>query len=200
MNTSHLNTIHLDDYLDTKKETRFIGAFTDVFIYPKYDRTKFVYETLKNATSNNSHYQVYLKKDIPDEFHIKNNNNTADVLLLPDPGWTVTADINEVPYLKGEWERGDHGYSNKERLMNPAFFAFGPDFRKAYRKKCVHTVDIYALIAHILKLKEPVKTDGKFDRIKSVLLEYAWQFVTDENSKSSNRGDTISVEMSAGCQ
>ena len=191
--------IHLDDYLDTKKETRFISAFTDVFIYPTYGRTQFVYDTLKNSTNNNSHYTVYMKKDIPDEFHIKNNNNTADILLLPEPGWTVTADINPVAYLKGEWERGDHGYSNENRLMNPAFFAWGPEFRKGYRMKCVHTVDVYTLIAHILKLKKTGDRDGKFDRIKPALLQYAWQFVAEENSNKSNRRRKVVEKVAAAC-
>ena len=50
----HLQNIHLDDYLNTTQELRFITAFTDVFIYPKQGRTKFVYETLKNATANSN--------------------------------------------------------------------------------------------------------------------------------------------------
>lgn len=173
----------MDDYFDTKKNVRFIGQFTNVFIYPKAGRTKYIYDKLKKAT--NKHYKVYLKKDIPDKFHIKNNKYTAAILLLPDPGWTVTCDLNKVPYLKGKWERGDHGYTNSEAKMHPAFFAYGPVFRKGYRKKVVHTVDMYNLIAHILKIK-PRKNDGQYSRVKSLLSEFGTYYDKLPNPPSSN--------------
>ena len=148
---------------------RFVSGHTNVLIYTKPNRTQWVYDHLLNMTKINGNYTVYLKKDIPTELHIKNNSRAPDILLLPEPGWTVTTDLRDPPYLKGNWERGDHGYDNKHMAMNPAFFAYGPSFKINYKMKSVNTVDMYLLIAHILNLSVTKQTDGSWDRIEPVL-------------------------------
>ena len=80
----------------------------------------------------------------------------------------MTTDLRDPPYLKGKWERGDHGYSNEHRVMSPAFFAWGPSFRSGYRVKCIHTVDVYSLMQHLLNMNCK-STDGNWNRIRSVL-------------------------------
>ena len=66
------------------------------------------------------------------------------------------------------WKVGDHGYSNFQRIMNPAFYGFGPVFKSEYRKNVIHMVDLYSVMCHILKLKAR-KNDGDFNRIQDIL-------------------------------
>ena len=130
-----------------------------------------MYKKLKHAVDNTtSHFKVYLKKEIPEYFHIKNNKNTGDILILADPGWFMRT--NKENNTEDDWERGTHGYSNFVRNMNPGFLAFGPMFRAGFRKRCVKTVDIYSLICHILDINAE-KNDGNFKRVKPLLKEYA---------------------------
>ena len=75
-----------------------------------------------------------------------------------------------VPYLQGDWYRGDHGYDIKHKDMNPAFFAYGPSFKKGYRKKCVHMVDVYGLMCRVLNITCR-SNDGRVERIQSLLVD-----------------------------
>ncbi|XP_057291741.1 bis(5'-adenosyl)-triphosphatase ENPP4-like [Hydractinia symbiolongicarpus] len=168
INTSSSRVLQLDDYVDSKHDLRYISGFTNIFLYTKHNKTKSAYEKLKKGSEKeDSHFKVYLKEDIPEDFHVKKNNRTAPILILPDPGWIMTNQKEKVPYLKGDWKRGEHGYSIYERNMNPGFYAFGPMFRQGYRKTFIRTVDIYSLMCFILNLK-PHANDGDFDKVKDV--------------------------------
>jgi len=176
IHTSHTRQILIDDYIDSISTVRYIGGFTNIFYYTYPNSTDEVYRSLKKASEEeNSHFKVFRRIDIPEYLHVKNNKRTADILMLPDPGWVVlNKKSNMPPYLKGEWERGDHGYDITERKMSPAFYAIGPSFRSSFRKRCIKTVDIYSLMCYILDLK-PHMNDGVFGRIKPFLQDFASQ-------------------------
>ena len=164
--------IVLDEYLDVKEYIKHVDGVTSVFLTAKPNRKKQMYEILsKQSKRRNSHFQVYLKEDIPEYFHIKNSNRVGDLLLLPKPGWTVFTKKNMPSYYKGRWRRGEHGYSNIEATMNPAFFACGPSFRVGYKQWCVKTIDLYSLMCHILNIR-PEPHDGCFERVKPFLKEF----------------------------
>ena len=167
LNTTHEKVIDLDEYIDTMKTMRYMIGFTSSSVWPNSGNLKYIYKKLKNK---HPHLKVYLRKDIPESFHIKHSNRTAPLLLLADPGWVIRAKKNRVPYLEEEFCRGEHGYSNSCRKMNPGFAAYGPAFKKGYNKEVIETVDIYPLICHILGIK-PLKNDGKLERTKDFLQE-----------------------------
>ena len=167
VNTTHYKTIDIDKYMDTAKSVRHIIGFTNTFIYPFKGYLNYIYKKLKNK---NPYLKVYLKKDIPESFHIKKNNRTAPILLLPDPGWTIKTKKEDIPYLQEKFYRGEHGYSNEIRDMNPAFFALGPAFKKGFRKEYIESVDLYLLMCTLIGLK-PGKNDGSLDRVKDFLTD-----------------------------
>eukprot|EP00112_Aurelia_sp_Birch-Aquarium-sp1_P022675 Seg6486.1 transcript_id=Seg6486.1/GoldUCD/mRNA.D3Y31 product="Ectonucleotide pyrophosphatase/phosphodiesterase family member 5" protein_id=Seg6486.1/GoldUCD/D3Y31 len=167
LNTTHEKVIDLDRYIDTLKTMRYMIGFTFASVWPNSGKLKYIYDQLKDK---HPHLKVYLRKDIPESFHIKHSNRTAPLLLLPDPGWIIRAKKERVPYLKEDFCRGEHGYSNLCRKMNPGFAAYGPAFKKGFQKKSIESVDIYPLLCHILGIK-PLKNDGKLERTKDFLLE-----------------------------
>ena len=75
-------------------------------IYRKKKQLKKVYEKLHNA---HQHMKVYLKKDLPDYLHRKNNPRTAPLLILADQGWLINTGFEDHVYFKtSSFERGEH--------------------------------------------------------------------------------------------
>lgn len=73
------------------------------------------------------------------------------------------------PYLKADdWVRSEHGYDSMDRDMNPGFFAFGPAFKRGFKKFCIETVDLYGLMSTIMDI-EPSPNDGRFSRVAPLL-------------------------------
>ena len=52
--------------------------------------------------------------------------------------------------------------------MRASFIGYGPAFKKGYLSEPFESVDVYNLMAKILKIR-PAKNDGKWKRIKKVL-------------------------------
>ena len=167
MNTSHEKVIDIDKYVDSMKTMRYMIGFTYVSIWPHSGHLEKIYEKLKGKVP---HLKVYLKEDIPEKFHIKKSNRTAPLILLPDPGWVVKSKKERVPYLSGDFCRGEHGFTHLCRKMNPGFAAFGPAFKKGVKTESIETVDIYPLICHILGIK-PNRNSGKLERTKKFLVD-----------------------------
>ena len=52
--------------------------------------------------------------------------------------------------------------------MDAIFYAIGPAFKKQHLHPTFNNVDLYPLIAKILKL-EPVQVDGKIENVNGML-------------------------------
>jgi predicted AlkP superfamily pyrophosphatase or phosphodiesterase len=114
------------------------------------------------------HISVYLKDEIPERLHYKNNNRIKDLLLIADEGWSILDIHNPKPE---KYIGGTHGYDNELFSMHAIFIANGPAFKKGYSRDTVENIDIYPLISHLLQLTPNQKIDGDLDRISDVLLK-----------------------------
>ncbi|NBY20904.1 hypothetical protein EBQ74_11840 [bacterium] len=72
-----------------------------------------------------------------------------------------------MPSLKPE-TFGLHGYNNSLPEMQAVFLAIGPRFPKDRKVGQVVNVDIYSLLAEIMKIR-PAYNDGNLSRIASVV-------------------------------
>lgn len=180
MSTSADRMIFLNDIINIKEDVTAVHGFTNVFIYTKYRKTARIYKNLKRASQNDTRFHVFLKKNIPNYFHIKHSSRTADILLLAQPGWVILKNKKSLPpYLKAKnWIRGEHGYDIMQRDMNPGFFAYGPMFRSGFKKSCIKSIDLYSLMCYILDIR-PHKNDGRFERVQPLLKDF-------ENDKDEN--------------
>ena len=171
MTTSADRMIDLSKLVNITQDIEGIFGLTNVFLYTKPNKTRKVYEQLKSEADKSTLFRVFLKENIPKYLHIRNNTRTGDILILPEPGWIIVDKPRLPDYLKDpEWVRSEHGYDSMHRDMSPGFFAFGPMFKKGFKKFCIKTVDLYELMCKILGMM-PDPNDGKFERVKPLLID-----------------------------
>ncbi|XP_051724402.1 bis(5'-adenosyl)-triphosphatase enpp4 [Ctenopharyngodon idella] len=116
----------------------------------------------KNLSSCHRHMKVYLKEDVPDRLHYKNNERIQPIILVADEGWTIVKD-GRLPRL------GDHGYDNTLPSMHPFLAAHGPAFRKGYRMSSFNSVDLYPLMCHLIGIA-PEANNGSFAHVRCALV------------------------------
>jgi ectonucleotide pyrophosphatase/phosphodiesterase family protein 5 len=160
-NISENKIIYLQDYISPNTYLRVVGGTWDSFlsIQPKNGQKQNIYNHLKNV----SHIKVYKKEDIPVEYHYTNNRRIMPILVVGEEGWSVT--ISRKVKFK---DKGNHGYSNKHKSMNPFFIARGPAFKSGYLSEPFKNVDIYPLMCHILGI-EPAPNNGSLAEVQQLL-------------------------------
>jgi len=132
-----------------------------MLIQPYDNEVDSVYKLLK---IHQYHYKVFLKNQIPDYFHYKNNPFISKILVLADLGWSL---VNGKG--KGERMKGNHGYDNHLLDMQGIFFAVGPSFRKGYRTGTILNIDVYPLLCKLFGIEPRGNIDGKLERISFIL-------------------------------
>lgn len=138
---------------------------TMMFIYPEENKKNEVYQKLKESEKN---YKVYWKKDIPDYLHYKDNPLVPEIIIIADLGWSIfnTEDIKK--YSK-KFPLGNHGYDPSELDMHGIFLAMGPDFKRGYKCGTIDNIDIYPLLAKLLRIFPNNNIDGKLQGIEHIL-------------------------------
>ena len=72
-------------------------------------------------------------------------------------------------HVQNEKFVGDHGYSNNISSMHPIFIARGASFKRYFSTdSLVKNVDLFPLMAHLLKLPPPL-SDGDLSRVLPLL-------------------------------
>lgn len=162
--------IYLDDFIPDLLDIAYIldrgnetAYGTSVSITPKNPKDiQPLYEELKNIEEE---FDVYLKKDIPEHFHIKNHRRCPEILVLARPGWLLSLKAFNVDLDM----RGAHGWdATVDPLMRGVLFANGPSFKKGYKSGSISNVEIYNLVCHILKIN-PSPNNGTFANVQHLL-------------------------------
>lgn len=138
-----------------------VGGRTPTSIFTKPEYRDSVYNALKDVP----HIHVWKKEEIPAELNYGSSDRIGDIVVAPELGWQFT----DVPRAL----KGAHGYFPQSPDMQVMFRACGPDFKAGYESKGFVNVDIYPLLAHLLKIT-PEKTDGQFERIKDILKDVSF--------------------------
>lgn len=169
MNRSRFIT--LDDHIDRNKTKLLIDYVVGTSVWPKSGEniTKDLYKNLSSIDPK--HIEVWMKNDIPPEYHYKNNRRVAPILMSAKQGWGIKENWKNPHYLLGR-----HGFNNSRMDMHPFFVATGPVFKKGFVSEPFENVDIYPLMCHILGVK-PAPNNGSLDAVKQLLED-------DESSKS----------------
>ncbi|XP_064629010.1 ectonucleotide pyrophosphatase/phosphodiesterase family member 5-like isoform X2 [Lineus longissimus] len=97
------------------------------------------------------HLTVYKKDEIPKNYHYSKNERILPIVVVADEGWILSVKGNPFD----EWNTtkgGGHGYNNSLESMHPFFIAHGPAFKQDYQRGPLNIVDIYSLMAEVLKL------------------------------------------------
>ncbi|XP_056144263.1 ectonucleotide pyrophosphatase/phosphodiesterase family member 7-like [Lampris incognitus] len=128
-------------------------------LLPKPGRLDKVYNALKGAHPN---LHVYKKEQMPERLHFSKNARILPIVLWADPGYVING------YLPVQFYKGEHGFDNEVMDMKAFFRAVGPAFRKNLEVGPFETVNIYALMCHILGIR-PEINDGHLDATKHML-------------------------------
>lgn len=144
-------------YINTNWFERLEGSTpTSIFTKPEY------HETVYNALKDVEHINVWKREDIPAELNYGTSERIGDIVVAPELGWQFSSSASH--------SKGAHGYFPQSPDMQVMFRAVGPDFKQGYTSTKFVNVDIYPLLAHLLGIT-PVATDGRFERVKGVLVE-----------------------------
>jgi predicted AlkP superfamily pyrophosphatase or phosphodiesterase len=163
------DAVVLDKFFDPNDVAKIFwtGEFTQ--IYPKKGMETKIYDAIKLNLPPT--VKIYRRSDMPKRFRLSKAKRLAPLIVVPQPGTVIT---NKERYARAEREgnldrvRGGHGYDNQNPLMRATFIAYGPAFKRGFVAEPFESVDVYNLMAKILKLK-PAKNDGKWKRIKQVV-------------------------------
>lgn len=105
---------------------------------------------------------VYSANTLPQRFHFGGHPRIAPILVLAEPGWAML----RRSWLEGfqrdgtlNRPRGGHGYDNTAPDMQGLFIAHGPAFRSKTKIDSIRMIDLYNVMASILKLT-PAANDG----------------------------------------
>jgi predicted AlkP superfamily pyrophosphatase or phosphodiesterase len=152
--------IFIDDYIDLRR-VRVVTRGQFFTLWPAKGETDAIFTRLRSIP----HARAYRRKTVPPRWHYTGNSRIAPVILLADEGWTIT----DREYAKShELKQGGHGYDNNLRSMQAIFIAHGPAFKPGTRLPAFSNVDVYELMAYLLRLK-PARNDGTLEVFRPVL-------------------------------
>eukprot|EP01080_Neovahlkampfia_damariscottae_P008643 gene8643-590_t len=165
-NATRATIIHLDDLVPNFLERvhvyewlKFNGTVT-ANIQPKNkNETMQIINLLREDEKLNCH----LKHEIPERYHMKNNERVADIFCYAKLGYTlgVHDEGNQYEF------KGDHGYDNEEMDMQGVFIANGPSFKSNFTMKSFENIQLYNVIANVLKIN-PQTNNGTIDKVKDI--------------------------------
>ncbi|XP_076135676.1 ectonucleotide pyrophosphatase/phosphodiesterase family member 7 [Alosa pseudoharengus] len=128
---------------------------------PRNGKKQEIYDKLKNAHPN---LTVYMKEDVPENFHFAKNSRIQDIILVGDLGYNLNS--RAIIYVN----KGDHGFHNQEMDMKMIFRAFGPDFKKNYLASPFDSVNIYALMCKLMGVN-PAPNNGSLTYTEDMLVD-----------------------------
>ncbi|XP_077991662.1 ectonucleotide pyrophosphatase/phosphodiesterase family member 7-like [Glandiceps talaboti] len=131
-----------------------------VLMQPKADKLVEVFGKLQHVSE---HLTPYLKKDIPDRFHYKNNDRILSLLLKSDLGVIIDSRSE-----KGNISKSSHGWDPSHHEMRSIFYAKGPAFKDDYVAKSFQNVDVYPLMCKLLGIT-PRPNNGSLDEVNQML-------------------------------
>ena len=159
-------TIYIDDYIDfddvsvpqLENETG-VSPYPFAHIYVDNGDIEGTYNKLKQRHPN---MEVYKRQNIPENWHLDNEDRTGDVFVVADPGWLIFGRSLTPKYPRPA--KGMHGFDRFAPEMQASFIATGPHFKSGMTAKPFESVEVYGIIAHILELT-PAKTDGNLENV-----------------------------------
>ena len=155
--------VYLEDLVDLKAvQGDFAG--TQAGLRPRTGTAAELGARIRKAQP--AHVQVYLREDVPENLHYRDNPRIPPVLLLADEGWEVST--RQFVASRRRPERGDHGYDPALKSMWATFIADGPAFRHGTVLPPFENIQVYNLLCAVLGLR-PAPNDGDDRLVRSAL-------------------------------
>ncbi len=110
------------------------------------------------------HFECWRKQDLPARWRYGRNPRVPSILCQADPGWRVL--LHRTP--ESTQRRGEHSYAPEAPEMRATFVATGPAFVKGSQLPAFDNVDVYPLLAHLLRIT-PAANDGNLEPLLPAL-------------------------------
>ncbi len=113
-----------------------------------------------------AHARAYLRSEIPERWHLRDNPRAGDVLLVAEDTWVLLrrgADIEKFT------SHGSHGYDPRVASMQGIFLAAGPNVRQVGTIPAFENVNVYPFLAALLRLDRLPAVDGNASVLGSIL-------------------------------
>lgn len=107
---------------------------------------------------------VFKRGEAPRRYRFATHHRTNDMIVVGKKGYSVFA----TRAFGRRFGGGTHGFLNCDKQMSAIFVATGNMFKQNYTKQKIKNVDVYNLMAYILRIT-PAKNDGNFSRVQSLL-------------------------------
>eukprot|EP00898_Chlorokybus_atmophyticus_P006991 jgi/Chlat1/7293/Chrsp58S09138 len=129
-----------------------------------------VYENLTGALlQSNAQMSLYFREDVPEHLHFSYGDRVPPIVGIAQEGYVITTGERMRANLCGCG--GTHGYENSLLSMRATFIARGPRFRKAHAVSPFVSVELYNIMADILRLT-PAPSNGSAEFARELLLGY----------------------------
>lgn len=160
-NVSSTREIYLEDFIDSSAYFLTQDGPT-VHLWPHHGKENEIFENLtRNPIAHVRN--VFRRRDIPVEYHWKNNRRIPPIVIDPEVGWVVLRSRNN-----SFSDKGSHGWPSSQSKSYSIFYARGPAFRNGITVKPFRTVDLYPLMCKLLGI-EPRPNNGSLANVGAVL-------------------------------
>lgn len=145
----------LDDYIP-RELFRLVTIGTLAGVEPREGTAA----ALEHAMSQPiEHAQCWRKDQVPARFRYGSHRRVPSWICLADEGWSILDRELMRRYGDREPKLGAHGYDPALESMAALFIAHGPDFRRGLVVPGFDAVDVYPLLARLLRIT-PEANDG----------------------------------------
>ena len=146
---SNKHKVILPSEIENNPKINIVGKGALSLIYIKDNSLiQSTYENLKNING----IDVYLKKDIPANYHFKNNSRIPEIIISPKMPYYIAAEKKNI-------QGGTHGYDPINKDMHGIFMAIGPNI-KSQSIKSFENIHIYPFITKLLGINYDHQIDG----------------------------------------
>jgi predicted AlkP superfamily pyrophosphatase or phosphodiesterase len=111
------------------------------------------------------HYRCWRKAETPAQWQFRTHPRIPPIVCQADAGWRVQSRAQPV---QEQALKGEHGFAPEDASMRAVFVADGPDFVDGMRMPGFDNVDVYPLLARLLRVNA-ARNDGNSRRFDAVL-------------------------------
>lgn len=164
------NFIVLGDLMDKigNPNARVINNGSHAHIY--LNENDNAQEIINRLSKGAKKYQAYLKSDLPEHMHYGTHERIGDIVIVVEPGHSISTESRINYSMEKPTTRGAHGFDPyATENMGAIFYASGPSFKKGLKIEKFENVNVYPLVAEILRLKNIPKVDGDLKVLRKTL-------------------------------
>ena len=158
-----LNTLSLPKTIDTSRFV-ILNSLALVHLYARDSED--ILPAFKILKSDVKDYDVYLSDSLPVRWHYNKKNDRfnriGDIILVSRPPKVFNLNGHHL-------NAATHGFDPELSVMHATFYAWGPAFKSNYRIPGFENINVYPMIADILRLKISEPIDGNLKVLKPIL-------------------------------